>query len=107
MPRSPSKQEAAAWSRWDAGGQTRVCVHRLSQDLAKDLAILAQEIHEVAGDGDPPGPAEAARPSGPAPGLSAREEVGGAAAPHVFTQSSLLLPPHFLPPRRLTPNSLR
>lgn len=24
---------------------------RLSQDLAKDLAILAREIHDVAGDG--------------------------------------------------------
>lgn len=27
-------------------------VARLSQDLAKDLAILAREIHDVAGDGD-------------------------------------------------------
>lgn len=27
---------------------------RLSQDLAKDLAILAQEIHNVAGDGETP-----------------------------------------------------
>lgn len=26
--------------------------NRLSQDLAKDLAILAQEIHNVAGDGE-------------------------------------------------------
>lgn len=26
----------------------------LSQDLAKDLAILAREIHDVAGDGEPP-----------------------------------------------------
>lgn len=25
---------------------------RLSQDLAKDLAILAREIHDVAGDGE-------------------------------------------------------
>lgn len=53
---------------------------RLSQDLAKDLAILAQEIHDVAGDGDPPGPAEAARASRPASSVSAREEVGQAAA---------------------------
>ena len=29
---------------------------RLSQDLAKDLAILAREIHDVAGDGDPQNP---------------------------------------------------
>ncbi|XP_061598888.1 centrosomal protein of 170 kDa protein B isoform X2 [Cololabis saira] len=28
-------------------------IARLSQDLAKDLAILAREIHDVAGDGDP------------------------------------------------------
>ncbi|XP_075874447.1 centrosomal protein of 170 kDa protein B isoform X3 [Nelusetta ayraudi] len=28
-------------------------IARLSQDLAKDLAILAREIHGVAGDGDP------------------------------------------------------
>lgn len=27
---------------------------RLSQDLAKDLAILAREIHDVAGEGEPP-----------------------------------------------------
>lgn len=27
---------------------------RLSQDLAKDLAILAREIHDVTGDGEPP-----------------------------------------------------
>ncbi|XP_070776221.1 centrosomal protein of 170 kDa protein B [Enoplosus armatus] len=31
-------------------------IARLSQDLAKDLAILAKEIHDVAGDGDPPNP---------------------------------------------------
>ncbi|XP_004540851.2 centrosomal protein of 170 kDa protein B isoform X4 [Maylandia zebra] len=28
-------------------------IARLSQDLAKDLAILAREIHDVAGDGEP------------------------------------------------------
>ncbi|RVE56195.1 hypothetical protein OJAV_G00233600 [Oryzias javanicus] len=31
-------------------------IAKLSQDLAKDLAILAKEIHDVAGDGDPPSP---------------------------------------------------
>lgn len=30
--------------------------NRLSQDLAKDLAILAREIHDVAGDGDSQNP---------------------------------------------------
>jgi len=29
---------------------------RLSQDLAKDLATLAREIHDVAGDGEPQNP---------------------------------------------------
>ncbi|XP_038150404.1 centrosomal protein of 170 kDa protein B isoform X2 [Cyprinodon tularosa] len=33
-------------------------IARLSQDLAKDLAILAREIHDVAGDGDHPTPEE-------------------------------------------------
>ncbi|XP_034419129.1 centrosomal protein of 170 kDa protein B isoform X2 [Cyclopterus lumpus] len=32
-------------------------IARLSQDLAKDLAILAKEIHDVAGDGEPQNPA--------------------------------------------------
>ncbi|XP_028250880.1 centrosomal protein of 170 kDa protein B isoform X2 [Parambassis ranga] len=31
-------------------------IARLSQDLAKDLAILAREIHDVAGEGDPQNP---------------------------------------------------
>ncbi|KAF5890857.1 centrosomal protein, partial [Clarias magur] len=34
-------------------------IARLSQDLAKDLAILAQEIHNVAGDGETQNPASA------------------------------------------------
>lgn len=54
---------------------------RLSQDLAKDLAILAQEIHDVAGDGDPPGSAVSTATSPgslantPGSAVSAREEV--------------------------------
>lgn len=55
---------------------------RLSQDLAKDLAILAREIHDVAGDGDSqtssgmgattsPG----SMPNTPASTISTREEV--------------------------------
>ncbi|XP_076874238.1 centrosomal protein of 170 kDa protein B isoform X4 [Brachyhypopomus gauderio] len=57
-------------------------IARLSQDLAKDLAILAREIHDVAGDGDAqtssvvvttisPG----SMPSTPASTISAREEL--------------------------------
>ncbi|KAA0708907.1 Centrosomal protein of 170 kDa protein B [Triplophysa tibetana] len=57
-------------------------IARLSQDLAKDLAILAREIHDVAGDGDSqtssgmgtttsPG----SMPNTPASNISTREEV--------------------------------
>ncbi|XP_063078280.1 centrosomal protein of 170 kDa protein B [Engraulis encrasicolus] len=52
-------------------------IARLSQDLAKDLAILAREIHDVAGDGDVQSPSVG---SGTSPGsmpqtpISAREE---------------------------------
>ncbi|XP_077408103.1 centrosomal protein of 170 kDa protein B isoform X2 [Vanacampus margaritifer] len=35
-------------------------IAKLSHDLAKDLAILAKEIHDVAGDGDCAGPSPAA-----------------------------------------------
>uniref|UniRef100_A0A8C9RSW8 Centrosomal protein 170B n=2 Tax=Scleropages formosus TaxID=113540 RepID=A0A8C9RSW8_SCLFO len=47
-------------------------IARLSQDLAKDLAILAREIHDVAGDADSQGPSSA--PSTPASTISTREE---------------------------------
>lgn len=60
-----------------------LCFHcRLSQDLAKDLAILAKEIHDVAGDGDSPSsgmgttPSPGSLPNTPASTISAREEVG-------------------------------
>ncbi|CAB1452251.1 unnamed protein product [Pleuronectes platessa] len=56
-------------------------IAKLSQDLAKDLAILAKEIHDVAGDGDSPssGPGATTSPSPlpntPASTISAREET--------------------------------
>ncbi|XP_036397763.1 centrosomal protein of 170 kDa protein B isoform X2 [Megalops cyprinoides] len=50
-------------------------IARLSQDLAKDLAILAREIHDVAGDGDPPNTSPPSVPSTPASTISAREEL--------------------------------
>ncbi|XP_076984493.1 centrosomal protein of 170 kDa protein B isoform X2 [Tamandua tetradactyla] len=57
-------------------------IARLSQTLVKDVAILAREIHDVAGDGDPlgsPGPAcspsLSSMPSTPASTISAREEL--------------------------------
>ncbi|XP_029282183.1 LOW QUALITY PROTEIN: centrosomal protein of 170 kDa protein B-like [Cottoperca gobio] len=55
-------------------------IAKLSQDLAKDLAILAKEIHDVAGDGDSPssvmGTATSPNtlPNTPASTISAREE---------------------------------
>ncbi|XP_043963000.1 centrosomal protein of 170 kDa protein B isoform X1 [Gambusia affinis] len=52
-------------------------IAKLSQDLAKDLAILAKEIHDVAGDGDPPPTATSpsSLPNTPGSTISAREEV--------------------------------
>ena len=64
------------------------CSRRLSQTLVKDVAILAREIHDVAGDGDSlgsPGPARSPSlsnvPSTPASTISAREEVSPAPPP--------------------------
>ncbi|XP_074220979.1 centrosomal protein of 170 kDa protein B isoform X1 [Camelus bactrianus] len=57
-------------------------IARLSQTLVKDVAILAREIHDVAGDGDSLGSPGSARslsinnvPSTPASTISAREEL--------------------------------
>ncbi|XP_037687620.1 centrosomal protein of 170 kDa protein B [Choloepus didactylus] len=57
-------------------------IARLSQTLVKDVAILAREIHDVAGDGDSPGspgptrsPSLGSVPSTPASTISAREEL--------------------------------
>lgn len=56
-------------------------IAKLSQDLAKDLAILAKEIHDVAGDGDSPSSgmgtttSPGSLPNTPASTISAREEV--------------------------------
>ncbi|KAJ4919614.1 hypothetical protein JOQ06_000083, partial [Pogonophryne albipinna] len=55
-------------------------IAKLSQDLAKDLAILAKEIHDVAGDGDSPSSgigvatSPSSLPNTPASPISAREE---------------------------------
>ncbi|KAM9707690.1 centrosomal protein of 170 kDa protein B isoform 2-T2 [Menidia menidia] len=45
--------EGGAFHQWSSHS---VEIARLSQDLAKDLAILAREIHDVAGDGEPQTP---------------------------------------------------
>ncbi|XP_039980448.1 centrosomal protein of 170 kDa protein B [Xiphias gladius] len=56
-------------------------IAKLSQDLAKDLAILAKEIHDVAGDGDSPSSgmctttSPSSLPNTPGSTISAREET--------------------------------
>ncbi|XP_068048345.1 centrosomal protein of 170 kDa protein B isoform X4 [Anomalospiza imberbis] len=57
-------------------------IARLSQTLVKDVAILAREIHDVAGDGDSqsssgtgPSPCLSSVPNTPASTISAREEL--------------------------------
>ncbi|NXX90349.1 C170B protein, partial [Centropus bengalensis] len=53
-------------------------IARLSQTLVKDVAILAREIHDVAGDGDSQsssGTGHSSVPNTPASTISAREEL--------------------------------
>ncbi|XP_028604588.2 centrosomal protein of 170 kDa protein B isoform X1 [Podarcis muralis] len=57
-------------------------IARLSQTLVKDVAILAREIHDVAGDGDSqsssgtgPSTSHSSVPNTPASTISAREEI--------------------------------
>ncbi|XP_059208693.1 centrosomal protein of 170 kDa protein B isoform X2 [Centropristis striata] len=56
-PRSRDSEEenheGDAYQNWSNHSSE---IARLSQDLAKDLAILAREIHDVAGDGEPQNP---------------------------------------------------
>ncbi|XP_031703528.1 centrosomal protein of 170 kDa protein B isoform X1 [Anarrhichthys ocellatus] len=48
-------------------------IAQLSQDLAKDLAILAREIHDVAGEGDPQNPG--VESSAPVSTVTAHEQL--------------------------------
>ncbi|XP_048865161.1 centrosomal protein of 170 kDa-like isoform X8 [Brienomyrus brachyistius] len=59
------------------------CVRRISQDLAKDLAILAREIHDVAGEidsvsssGTAPSTTVSTAATTPGSAIDTREEVG-------------------------------
>lgn len=61
------------------------CVRRISQDLAKDLAILAREIHDVAGEidsvsssGTAPSTTVSTAATTPGSAIDTREEVGPA-----------------------------
>ncbi|XP_052009475.1 centrosomal protein of 170 kDa protein B-like [Xyrauchen texanus] len=61
-------QESNAFQNWTSHSAE---IARLSQDLAKDLAILAQEIHDVAGDTE----SQSASADGMGPTLAAHEEI--------------------------------
>jgi len=106
------------------------CVRRISQDLAKDLAILAREIHDVAGEidsvsssGTAPSTTVSTAATTPGSAIDTREEVGSArpAPPQPDVAKSMrkvpgllfFCPPavliflrHYRPPPRLPPASL-
>lgn len=62
--------EGGAFQNWNTHSAE---IARLSQDLAKDLAILAREIHDVAGDGDPQNPG--VESSAPVPTATAHQQL--------------------------------
>ncbi|KAM9840303.1 centrosomal protein of 170 kDa protein B [Aulostomus maculatus] len=72
------QNEADPYQNWSTHSAE---IAKLSQDLAKDLAILAKEIHDVAGDGDSPSSgmgtttSPSSLPNTPASNISAREEL--------------------------------
>ncbi|KAM3861150.1 centrosomal protein of 170 kDa protein B [Diretmus argenteus] len=72
-----AQNEADPYQNWSTHSAE---IAKLSQDLAKDLAILAREIHDVAGDGDSPSSgmgtttSPSSLPNTPASTMSAREE---------------------------------
>ncbi|KAI4803995.1 hypothetical protein KUCAC02_025640 [Chaenocephalus aceratus] len=84
--------EGEAYNNWTNHSSE---IARLSQDLAKDLAILAREIHDVAGDGDPTNPAE--QISAPVSTVTAHEQLV-----HRIPEAGLnhqRVPPNSAPPR--------
>ncbi|XP_055020354.1 LOW QUALITY PROTEIN: centrosomal protein of 170 kDa [Boleophthalmus pectinirostris] len=72
------------------------CVRRISQDLAKDLAILAREIHDVAGEidsvsssGTAPSTTVSTAATTPGSAIDTREEVGSARPTQLDIQESM------------------
>ncbi|XP_034407670.1 centrosomal protein of 170 kDa isoform X6 [Cyclopterus lumpus] len=72
------------------------CVRRISQDLAKDLAILAREIHDVAGEidsvsssGTAPSTTVSTAATTPGSAIDTREEVGPARPTQPDIQASM------------------
>lgn len=79
------------------------CVRRISQDLAKDLAILAREIHDVAGEidsvsssGTAPSTTVSTAATTPGSAIDTREEVGPARPTQPEIQESMKKVPDFL-----------
>lgn len=79
------------------------CVRRISQDLAKDLAILAREIHDVAGEidsvsssGTAPSTTVSTAATTPGSAIDTREEVGPARPTQPDIQDSMKKVPVFL-----------
>ncbi|XP_041668337.1 centrosomal protein of 170 kDa protein B isoform X2 [Cheilinus undulatus] len=64
------RQEGETYHNWSNHSAE---IARLSQDLAKDLAILAREIHDVAGDGDAQNPG--VENSAPSSKVTAHEQL--------------------------------
>lgn len=78
------------------------CVRRISQDLAKDLAILAREIHDVAGEidsvsssGTAPSTTVSTAATTPGSAIDTREEVGPARPTQLDIQESMKKVPDF------------
>ncbi|XP_060896074.1 centrosomal protein of 170 kDa [Labrus mixtus] len=72
------------------------CVRRISQDLAKDLAVLAREIHDVAGEidsvsssGTAPSTTVSTAATTPGSAIDTREEVGPARPTQPEIQESM------------------
>lgn len=79
------------------------CVRRISQDLAKDLAVLAREIHDVAGEidsvsssGTAPSTTVSTAATTPGSAIDTREEVGPARPTQPDIQESMRKVPVFL-----------
>ncbi|XP_056283946.1 centrosomal protein of 170 kDa protein B isoform X2 [Pseudoliparis swirei] len=78
MEEGEDQSEVDPYQNWSTHS---VEIAKLSQDLAKDLAILAKEIHDVAGDGDSPScdmgttTSPSSLPNTPASTISTREEL--------------------------------
>uniref|UniRef100_A0A8D3AFS0 FHA domain-containing protein n=1 Tax=Scophthalmus maximus TaxID=52904 RepID=A0A8D3AFS0_SCOMX len=102
------QNEADPYQNWSTHSAE---IAKLSQDLAKDLAILAKEIHDVAGDGDSPssgmatGASPSSLPNTPASTISAREEVEVGSLPLLSFQLVQHIPEASLNYQKVPPGS--